>query len=154
MKFSSLDDLLLDQLKDLYSVESQLIKALPRMARGSTSEALREAFADHLEQTRGQLERLQRIGEMLDMRLTGKKCNAMEGLIEEGKEILESEGEAALIDAALIAAAQRVEHYEIAVYGTARTLARELGHEEAAHLLQQGPATRGKAKGKTRSGEK
>ncbi|MBX9679014.1 MAG: ferritin-like domain-containing protein [Gemmataceae bacterium] len=137
MKLASLDKLLEDQLKDLFSAENQLLKALPKMAKAASSEPLREAFQMHLEETRGQVERLEKIGKTLGIKLTGKKCAAMEGLIEEGKEVLEAEGPEYIIDAALIIAAQRVEHYEISGYGSARTLAEHLGHEEVAGLLQE-----------------
>ncbi|MBA3311794.1 MAG: ferritin-like domain-containing protein [Planctomycetota bacterium] len=135
MKIESLDKLFVDELKDIYSAESQLIRALPKMAKAATSPMLREAFESHLEETKIQKERLDQIGEQLGQRLTGKKCVAMEGLIEEGKEILEADGLPSLIDAALIAAAQRVEHYEISAYGTARALAQHLGHADAVKLL-------------------
>ncbi len=137
MKLSTLTQLLRDQLKDLYSAESQLVKALPKMAKAASSERLREAFRGHLEETREQVKRLQRVGEGLGLKLSGKKCRAMEGLIEEGKEVLESDGEGAVLDLALIAAAQRVEHYEISAYGSARTLAEQMGHEEVVSLLQE-----------------
>jgi ferritin-like metal-binding protein YciE len=137
MKLSTLNELLQHQLKDLYSVESQLVKALPKMAKGASSEELQEALTNHLGETRGQVERLQRISEALGLKLTGKKCRAMEGLIEEGKEVLEADGQEPVIDAALIAAAQRVEHYEISAYGSARALAEQLGHREVVPLLQQ-----------------
>ncbi len=135
MKMESLDKLFLDQLKDIYSAESQLIKALPKMAKAATSKTLRAAFTSHLEETKVQKERLDQIAEMLGVKLTGKKCAAMEGLIEEGKEVLEAEGPGPIIDAALIAAAQRVEHYEISAYGTVRSIARHLGHAKAVKLL-------------------
>jgi ferritin-like metal-binding protein YciE len=138
MKLESLEKLFLDQIKDLYSAESQLIRALPKMAKAAESDALREAFEEHLEVTKAQKERLDRIGELIGAaRLTGKKCAAMEGLIEEGKEVLEAEGPGPVIDAALIAAAQRVEHYEISAYGTARSLAQHLGYKEAVRLLDE-----------------
>jgi ferritin-like metal-binding protein YciE len=137
MKIESLDKLLEDQLKDIYSAENQLVKALPKMAKAASAQRLKVAFASHLEETRGQVERLQEVGELLEIKLAGKKCKAMEGLIEEGKEVLESDGASAVIDAALIAAAQRVEHYEIAAYGSVRALAEFLGHQAAARLLQQ-----------------
>lgn len=137
MKLTTLRELLQDQLKDLYSTESQLVKALPKMAKSASSEPLREALTSHLEETRGQLERLQTIGERLGLRLNGKKCQAMEGLLEEGKEVLESEGEDPVIDLALIAAAQRVEHYEISAYGSARALAEQMGHDDVVELLQE-----------------
>jgi ferritin-like metal-binding protein YciE len=137
MKLASLDKLLEDQLKDLYSAENQLAKALPKMAKAASSEPLREAFQTHLEETKGQIERLDKIGKTLGIKLTGKKCAAMEGLIEEGKEVIDADGPENVIDAALIIAAQRVEHYEISGYGSARTLAEHLGHEEIAELLQE-----------------
>jgi ferritin-like metal-binding protein YciE len=137
MKIENLEKLLENELKDLYSAESQLLKALPKMAKAAVSPRLKEAFTTHLEETEGQVERLEKVSELLEIRLTGKKCKAMEGLLEEGKEVLEAEGPDAVIDTALIAAAQRVEHYEISGYGTARALAEFLGHEEAAGLLQQ-----------------
>lgn len=137
MKLESLDKLFLDQLKDIYSAESQLIKALPKMAKAAGSESLREAFTSHLEETKVQKERLDQIAEELGLKLTGKKCAAMEGLIEEGKEVLEAEGPEPIIDAALIAAAQRVEHYEISAYGTVRSMAQHLGYEQAVALLDE-----------------
>ncbi|MFO0851876.1 MAG: ferritin-like domain-containing protein [Gemmataceae bacterium] len=137
MKLPSLDKLLEDCLKDLYSAENQLVKALPKMAKASTSPALKKAFADHLEQTRGQVERLTEAGEQLGIKLTGKKCAAMEGLIEEAKELLEADADPAVLDMALAGAAQKVEHYEISGYGTARTLAGLLGQDRVAELLQE-----------------
>jgi ferritin-like metal-binding protein YciE len=137
MKIESLEKLFVDELKDIYSAESQIIRALPKMAKAASSPMLREAFETHLEETKVQKERLDKIGEALDIRLTGKKCAAMEGLIEEGKEILEADGLPSLIDAALIAAAQRVEHYEISAYGTARALAQHLGYADAVKLLDE-----------------
>ena len=137
MKLESLDKLFHDQLKDLYSAESQLIRALPRMAKAAGNDALRKAIESHLAETKVQKERLEQIGERLDLKLTGKKCAAMEGLLEEGKEVLEADGPEPIIDAALIAAAQRVEHYEISAYGTARSLAQHLGHKEAVALLDK-----------------
>lgn len=135
MKIDSLDKLFLDQLKDVYSAESQLIRALPKMAKAATGEGVRKAFTSHLEETKAQKERLDRIAEELGLKLTGKKCAAMEGLIEEGKEVLEADGPGPVIDAALIAAAQRIEHYEISAYGTVRSIARHLGHSQAVKLL-------------------
>ena len=132
-----LEELLVDELKDLYSAENQIIKALPRMAKAASSPELKRAFERHLEETRRQVERLNQIGEALDIRLTGKKCKGMEGLIEEGKEIMEEDLDDNAIDAGLIGAAQKVEHYEIAGYGTARTHAELLGHSKVAKLLQQ-----------------
>jgi ferritin-like metal-binding protein YciE len=132
-----LDELLQDELKDLYSAENQIIKALPRMAKGASSPELKRAFERHLEETRRQVDRLNQIGEMLEMKLTGKKCKGMEGLIEEGKEVMEELDDEDAIDAGLIGAAQKVEHYEIAAYGTARTHAEMLGYTRVARLLQQ-----------------
>jgi ferritin-like metal-binding protein YciE len=137
MKLSSLDELLADQLKDLYSAETQLVKALPKMAKAASDETLREAIESHLEETKGQVERLNRIGKTLGTTLSGKKCAAMEGLVEEGKEVLEADGPGPILDLAMIAAAQRVEHYEISAYGSARTLAEHLGHDDVARLLQE-----------------
>jgi ferritin-like metal-binding protein YciE len=137
MKLTTLEKLLEDQLKDLYSAENQLIKALPKMAKNAASDALREAIENHLEETRGQAERLDRIGEIMNIKMSGKKCKGMEGLIEEGKEVLEADGDEEIVDAAIIAAAQKVEHYEIGAYGTARTLAQQLGRKEVAELLQE-----------------
>lgn len=134
---NSLKSLLEEQVKDLYSAENQLTKALPRMAKKASSESLRDAFSSHLEQTRGHVERLQRAAEILEIKPGGKKCKAMEGLVEEGKEVLDEEGKGAVIDAALIAAAQRVEHYEISAYGTARAMAEQLGEKELVKLFQK-----------------
>lgn len=137
MKIPTLNELLTDQLKDLYSAENQLIKALPKMAKAASDESLREAIENHLEETKGQVERLDRIAKLLGAKLTGKKCAAMEGLIEEGKEVLEAEAPEPIMDFGIIGAAQRVEHYEISGYGTARALAEHLGHSEVAQLLQE-----------------
>jgi ferritin-like metal-binding protein YciE len=132
-----LGELLQDELKDLYSAENQIIKALPRMAKAATSPELRRAFERHLEETRRQVERLDQIGEELQVKLTGKKCKGMEGLLAEGKELMEEDLEEDALDAGLIGAAQKVEHYEIAAYGTARTHAEMLGYRRIAKLLQQ-----------------
>jgi ferritin-like metal-binding protein YciE len=137
MKMPTLAKLLEDQLKDLYSAENQLVKALPKMAKKSSDKSLKGAFASHLEETKHHVERLDQIGQALDIKLSGKKCKAMEGLVEEGSEVLEAEGPGPIIDSALIAAAQRVEHYEISAYGTARTLAEHLGHADVVELLQE-----------------
>ena len=129
-------ELFQDQIKDLYSAEKQIIQALPKMAKKTTNPDLRAAFEEHLEQTRDQAARLEQIAEDLDFSLRGKKCKGAEGLIEEGKEAMEQfDGE--IRDAALIGAAQRVEHYEMAGYGTARAHAELLGLTKAARLLQQ-----------------
>ena len=132
-----LEELLVDELKDLYSAESQIVKALPKMAKAATAPELKRAFERHLEETRRQVERLDQIGEALEIKLTGKKCKGMEGLLEEGKEIMEEDLDENAIDAGLIGAAQKVEHYEIAGYGTARTHAALLGYTKVARLLQQ-----------------
>lgn len=131
-----LEALLADELKDLYSAENQIIKALPRMIKACVSPELKRAFERHLEETKRQVDRLDQIGEELEIRLTGKKCKGMEGLLTEGKESMEELDEAN-IDAGLIGAAQKVEHYEIAGYGTARTHAELLGLRRVAKLLQQ-----------------
>ena len=137
MAVRSLENLLLDELRDLYSAEKQITKALPRMAKATSTEELRAAFEEHLTQTEGQIARLEQVFELMGHSARAKKCVAMEGLIEEAKEFLEEDMEPAVLDAALIAAAQKVEHYEIASYGTARTWAQEVGQQEAADLLQQ-----------------
>jgi ferritin-like metal-binding protein YciE len=136
MKLVSLHDLYVEQLRDLYSAETQLIKALPKMAKAASSKELRQGFQDHLEQTKTHAERLNQIFEKLDLSAKGKKCKAMAGLIEEGQEAIEEDAEPEVCDAGLIAAAQRVEHYEIAGYGCVRTYAELMGHDEAAELLQ------------------
>ena len=136
-EMNPLEELLVDELKDLYSAENQIIKALPRMAKAATSPELRRAFERHLEETRRQVERLDEIGEELEMKMTGKKCKGMEGLIAEGRELLEEDLDEDALDAGLIGAAQKVEHYEIAAYGTARTHAEMLGFRKVAKLLQQ-----------------
>ena len=132
-----LQELLVDELKDIYSAENQIIKALPKMAKAASSPELKRAFERHLEETKRQVERLDQIGEALDVRMTGKKCKGMEGLIEEGKEIMSEDLEEDTLDAGLIGAAQKVEHYEIAAYGTARAHANLLGLSKIAKLLQQ-----------------
>jgi ferritin-like metal-binding protein YciE len=137
MKMMSLHDLYVQELRDLYSAENQILKALPKMAKAASSDELREAFEEHLEQTEKQVERLEQIFEKLDVRPKGRKCKGMEGLIEEGKEMMQEDAEPSVMDAALIAAAQKVEHYEMAGYGCARTYARHLGDEWAAELLQE-----------------
>lgn len=131
-----LHDLFEDQIKDLYSAENQIIKALPKMAKNATNPQLRTAFERHLEETRNQVTRLEQIAEELDFSPKGKKCAGMEGLLEEGKEVMQEFDEDTL-DAGMIGAAQKVEHYEIAAYGTARAHAEMLGYTRAARLLQQ-----------------
>lgn len=133
----TLESALEDQIRDLYSAENQLVKALPKMAKAATSDTLREAITSHLEETKGHVERLVEVAELLQIKPGGKKCKAMEGLIEEGKEVLDEDGEGPVIDVALIAAAQRVEHYEISAYGTARAIAEKLGNTKVAKILQK-----------------
>ncbi len=138
MKTKGFKDLFELELKDIYSAEKQITKALPKMAKAATNEDLKEAFESHLEETEGQIERLERIFKELDISFARvEKCKAMEGLIEEGKEIMEEDLEPEVLDAALICAAQKVEHYEMAAYGCARTFAQQLGHSEIADLLQE-----------------
>ena len=137
MALNSLHDLYVDELKDLYNAENQLLKALPKMAKAASSPELMTAIEEHLEVTKGQVQRLEKIFAELDVSPKGKKCKAMEGLIEEGKEVMEEDGVASVLDAALIASAQRVEHYEMAGYGCVRTFANLLGYEKAAKLLQE-----------------
>lgn len=133
----TIQDLLEEQIKDLYNAENQLVKALPRMAKKASTPTLQKAIQNHLEETRGHIERLTSIAELLEIKPGGKVCKAMKGLIEEGKEVLEEDGDDAVIDAALIAAAQRVEHYEISAYGTARALAEALGESKVVKILDQ-----------------
>jgi ferritin-like metal-binding protein YciE len=137
MALESMQDLFLSELKDVYNAEKQILRALPRMAKAADAPALQQAFNKHLRETEGHVKRLERIFKSLGQVARGKKCKGMEGLIEEGKEILEEEGSPEVIDAALISAAQRVEHYEIAAYGCLRTYAQLLGYDEADRLLQQ-----------------
>jgi ferritin-like metal-binding protein YciE len=129
--------LYIDELKDLYSAENQLVKALPKMAKAASSEELREGFEAHLEQTKGQVQRLETIFQSLNESPKGKKCVAMEGLVKEGYEVTKEDFEDAVLDAALIGAAQRVEHYEIAAYGTVHEFAKVLGETEHASLLEK-----------------
>jgi ferritin-like metal-binding protein YciE len=137
MKFASLHDLYLEQLKDLHSAESQLTKALPKMAKAANSPELKSAFTEHLAETKEQLARLDEIGEKLKKSLTGHTCAAMKGLIEEGAEWMEEDAAPEVMDAGLIAAAQRVEHYEMAGYGTVHNFAELLGEDDAAELLSE-----------------
>jgi ferritin-like metal-binding protein YciE len=136
-KITTLEDAYIEQLRDLYSAETQLVKALPKMAKAANSEELRNGFLEHLEQTKEHVTRLEQIFEELDEKPTGKKCAAMAGLVEEGSETIHEDASPAVKDSLLIAAAQRVEHYEIAGYGTVKTFATLLGHEEAAELLEE-----------------
>ena len=134
---NSLRELYVEELKDLYSAENQILKALPKMIRAASNRDLQRAFSQHEKQTQRQVKRLDRIFRMLGESPRGKKCKGMEGLLEEGKELMEEKPEPEVLDAGLISAAQRVEHYEIAAYGTVRTYAMQLGEEEQASLLQE-----------------
>ena len=134
---SSLTKELQEQIRDLYSAEVQLVKALPKVAKAATTASLREAFEGHLEETKTHVTRLEKVADLLEIKPTGKTCKAMEGLIAEGKEAIGEEGDETVIDVALIAAAQRIEHYEIAAYGTARAIAEHLGRKDVAKILQQ-----------------
>ncbi len=137
MPNQGLKQLYIDELKDLYNAENQLVKALPKLARATASDELCHGFEEHLEQTQGHVERLEKIFQMLDESPKGKRCRGMEGLIEEGSEIMEEHHKGTLLDAALIGAAQRVEHYEIAAYGTARRFAELLGENEHVSFLSE-----------------
>ena len=137
MEQNQLKELYIEELKDIYSAENQLVKALPKLAKASSSDELREGFEEHLEQTKGHVKRLEQIFSALGEKPTGKKCKGMEGLIEEGSEMMDEDLEDEALDAGLISAAQRVEHYEIAAYGTVHTYANILGEDEAASLLEE-----------------
>ncbi len=137
MKLTTLGELLAEQLKDIYNAENQLVKALPKMAKAASSEELRGAFESHLTETQHQVERLEEIFKRLNIKPGRKKCKAMEGLIAEGQETISEDAEPMVHDAALIAAAQRVEHYEIAAYGCARTFASLLGDQQTVDLLEE-----------------
>jgi ferritin-like metal-binding protein YciE len=137
MPDQGLKELYIDQLKDLYSAENQLVKALPKMAKAASSDALRQGFEKHLEQTKGHVERLERIFQALGESPKGKTCKGMQGLIEEGSEATEEDYDGSVLDAALIGAAQRVEHYEIAGYGTVRSMAEALGEDNHVSLLEE-----------------
>jgi ferritin-like metal-binding protein YciE len=137
MPENSLQELYVEQLRDLYNAENQLVKALPKMAKAAQSDALREGFAQHLEQTKGHIDRLEQIFSAMDESPKGRKCAGMEGLIQEGEEVIDEQSDSEALDSGLIASAQRVEHYEIAGYGTVRAFAELLGEEAAVDLLQQ-----------------
>jgi ferritin-like metal-binding protein YciE len=134
---NTIKDLLTDEIKDLYSAEKQLTKALPKMVKGSNDPALKEAFAGHLEETHAQVSRLEEVGQLLEIKVTGKKCVGMEGCVKEGAEALEEEGQDAVLDLGLIGAGSRVEHYEMAGYRTAISLAKRLGASDVMTLLQK-----------------
>jgi ferritin-like metal-binding protein YciE len=137
MQESALKELYIDELRDIYNAETQLVKALPKMAKAATNEELRSGFEEHLEQTKGHVSRLEQIFEDLDEKPTGKKCAGMQGLVKEGGEMIDEDFEGPVKDAGLIGAAQRVEHYEIAAYGTVRAFAEILGEQTAVELLDQ-----------------
>ena len=137
MSVDTMDKLFVDELKDLYSAETQITKALPKMAKGASSKELRTAFEHHLKETEGQVQRLEKIFEILGSSPKGKTCNGMKGLLSEGAEMLEETEEGDVRDAALISAAQRVEHYEMAGYGTVRSFAGQLGQSKIAQILDQ-----------------
>jgi ferritin-like metal-binding protein YciE len=132
---NTVKDLLADEIKDLYSAEKQLTKAIPKMAKGSTDPALKEAFTSHLKETQGQVARLEEVATLLEIKPTGKKCVGMEGCIEEGAEALDEKGDDTILDLGLIGAGTRVEHYEMAGYMTAISLAQKLGAKEVVGLL-------------------
>jgi ferritin-like metal-binding protein YciE len=132
-----LEDLFLHLLKDMYHAEKQILRALPKMAKSAESDELRQAFETHREETAGQVERLEKVFEMIGRKARGEPCEAIQGLVEEAKEVMEEAEDPDVMDAGLLAAAQAVEHYEIARYGTLRAWAEELGMQDAAKLLQQ-----------------
>jgi ferritin-like metal-binding protein YciE len=136
-KVKTLNDLFLDGLKDIYYAEKQILRALPKMAKAAESDELRRAFETHKEETQGQIERLDQVFEMLEKRASGKTCEAIVGIIDEGKEIMEEYGESDALDAGIVSSAQAIEHYEICRYGTLRTWAQSLGMNDAAKLLEQ-----------------
>ena len=137
MSVSSMEELLIDELKDLYHAEKQITRALPRLVKASTSDELKQAFQSHLEETQGHVERLEKAFEILGKGARGKTCHGMQGVLEEGSEVIEETEKSPLRDAALIAAAQRVEHYEMAAYGSVREYARLLGQKEIVSLLEE-----------------
>lgn len=144
-EFNSLDELFLYEIEDLYDAEKRLAQALPKMVEAANNSKLRAALTSHLNETHQQVERLEMIFRQLDREPVRETCDAMKGLLKECQEVVEAKGDNAVLDAAIIAAAQRVEHYEMAGYGTARTLARQIGHFEAAELLQQSLNEEGEA---------
>jgi ferritin-like metal-binding protein YciE len=145
MEMESLQELYVSELKDLYSAEKQLLKALPKMVKNATNPQLKKAFSDHLDETEGHVDRLEKIFQMLGEKAGGKKCKGMEGLIEEAKELIQEDASEEVLDAGLISKAQHVEHYEMAGYGTVRTYAEQLGLRDQAKLLQQTLDEEGKA---------
>jgi ferritin-like metal-binding protein YciE len=137
MSVGTMEELLIDELKDLYSAEKQIVRSLPKLAKAVTSPDLKQALLDHLEETKGQVSRLEQIGQLVGKRMTGKSCVGMKGVLEEGSEVLEDTDKGPVRDAALISAAQRVEHYEMAGYGSAREFAKMLGMKDVAQLLDE-----------------
>jgi ferritin-like metal-binding protein YciE len=137
MELNSLQDLYIAELKDLYDAENRILKALPQMAEAANSPDLRNAFEEHLQQTRGHVSRLEQVFQQLSTTPKGVKCKGIIGIIDEGEDKMDEDASPAVCDAALIASAQRVEHYEIAAYGTVRTFARRLGFQDQAQLLDQ-----------------
>lgn len=137
MPIKSMHDLLVEELRDIYHAEKQITRALPKMAKAATTPELKQAFELHLEQTRGQIERLDQVFEQLDLPKRAKKCEAMEGLLEEARAAMEEIEDATVLDVGMIINAQKVEHYEIAGYGSLVALAKQLGHDEAAQLLDE-----------------
>jgi ferritin-like metal-binding protein YciE len=137
MSVNTMQELLIDELKDLYSAEKQIVKALPKIIKAVSTAELQQGLSSHLEETKGQVTRLEKIGEMLAKKLTGKTCVGMKGVLEEGSEVLEDTDKGLVRDAALISACQRVEHYEMAGYGSAREFAKLLGESEVAALLDE-----------------
>jgi ferritin-like metal-binding protein YciE len=137
MSVGTLEELLIDELKDLYSAEKQIIRALPKIIKAVSSPELQEGLSNHLEETKGQVSRLEKMGEILSKKMTGKTCVGMKGVLEEGSEVLEDTEKGIVRDAALISACQRVEHYEMAGYGSARDFAKLLGQTEVAALLEE-----------------
>lgn len=137
MKLSTLEDLLVHEMTDLYSAETQLVAALPKVAKAANSDMLKKAIENHLRQTEKQVERLEKCCEILGVKTNSKKCAAMEGLIEECNDLLKQKADPSVLDAAIIAGSQRIEHYDIAGYGAARTFAEQLGQQEIAELLQE-----------------
>ncbi len=136
-KTQTLEDAFVEEIRDLYDAEKQLVRALPKLAKAASNEELRDAFREHLEVTKGQVQRLEQVFEMLDQKARSKACKGMRGLVEEGQEIIQEDADERLHDLALIGAAQKVEHYEIAGYGTVRTFAQAMGNKDVAQLLDQ-----------------
>lgn len=145
MELNTMKDLLEHEVRDILYAERKIVKALPKMANAANSPKLKKAFEDHLEETKGHVERLEKVCEHLGIGARGEKCEAIEGLLEEGEERIKAKGDDAVIDAALISAAQRVEHYEMAAYGSARAFAESLGLNDVVKLLQETLDEEGKA---------